>query len=101
MATLRVANRVGSFAEDKDAARDIRLNWIEPKLRAGEAVTLDFAGVDAATQSFAHALLSAAIQSPDLDLLDSVRFENCSAAVRAVIEIVAAYSQDSIDEADP
>jgi hypothetical protein len=96
MMVVAVATRVGSFAENKDAARDLRLEEIEPALRAGEDVTIDFAGVELATQSFVHALVSAVIRSFGPDILDRVLFANCSDTVKGVVEIVVEYSQDDV-----
>ncbi len=58
MSILKVGAAVGTFAEDKDIARDLRMNRLTPALEKGEDVTLDFDGVELATQSFIHALIS-------------------------------------------
>jgi len=49
MKTIRIFDRAGAFAENKDVARDIRINEIVSALNNDEEVTLDFHGVDAAT----------------------------------------------------
>ena len=96
MKTLRVVEPDGSFAENKDVAREIRLNEIEPALAAGDEVVLDFKEVELATQSFIHALISAVIRASGPDILDHVVFANCSPTVRRVVEIVVEYSQDDV-----
>ena len=58
MKTINLFQAVGSFAENKDIARNIRINEIIPALEKNEEVTLDFKGIDSATQSFIHALIS-------------------------------------------
>jgi hypothetical protein len=96
MKTLRVVEHAGSFAENKDVAREIRLTAIEPALAAGDEVALDFSGVELATQSFIHALISAVIRASGPDILDRIVFANCSPTVRRVVEIVVEYSQDDV-----
>jgi hypothetical protein len=90
----------GTFADNKDVARTLREGSVEPALRSGEKVTLNFKGVEAATQSFMHALLSPLIRDRELDALDDLTFKSCSPEVQAIIEIVAMYSQDSLDDVE-
>ena len=47
---VEVRERVGDFAEDKDAAASIRKECIEPSLAANRRITLDFTGVTLTTQ---------------------------------------------------
>ena len=84
---------VGSFGEDKDAARDVRLRVIVPALEAGENLILDFKKVDSITQSFCHALLSDLIRNYGIDVLDRISFANCTDEVKGIIEIVTEYMQ--------
>lgn len=86
---------VGDFAENKDTASTIRIEKILPALQAGEKVVLDFEGVDAATQSFIHALISDPIRRYGGEALDFVLFRNCDENVKKVIEIVVEYMQES------
>lgn len=92
-ATIRVRDFAGEFAEDKDAAREVRVKHLMPALRGGGIVTIDFAGVSSVTQSFVHAMVSAVIRKSNGETLDKIRFKNCNAPVRKVISIVAEYSQ--------
>lgn len=96
MKRIKIATRSGEFAENKDAAKEIRVGALRPALEAGEDIILDFADVELATQSFIHALISDLIRSDELDALERLRFKNCSGDVRAVIEIVVDYSQEDI-----
>lgn len=57
MIEIKLFKKVGSFAEDKDIAKEIRINEVMPFLDK-EEVTFDFLNVDGATQSFIHALIS-------------------------------------------
>ena len=84
---------VGSFAENKDKARDIRIQEIIPVLEKGDDVTLDFKDVDSITQSFTHALLSDLIRNYGIDVLDRIFFANCNETVSSIIKIVADYMQ--------
>ena len=85
---------VGSFAENKDIARDIRVNIILPALEKNEDITLDFIQVESATQSFVHALISDVIRKRGVGILDFIYFKNCNETVRKIIEIVTEYMQD-------
>lgn len=84
---------VGSFAENKDKARDIRILEITPILEQGESIVLDFEHIDSITQSFTHALLSELIRNYGIDVLDRISFKNCNPTVSKVIEIVVEYMQ--------
>ena len=85
----------GSFGENKDVARDLRVDMIMPALARGEMVRLDFAGVTGATQSFVHALISDAIRTYGDNVYDQLVFVLCSDVVREIINIVADYMQES------
>jgi hypothetical protein len=95
MTVVRLVERVGDFAGDKDAAADIRENELKPALRGGDSVELDFDGVELATQSFIHALISELVRSQDVDALEVITFLNCTPSVRELIEIVVEYSQEN------
>lgn len=95
MTEIKLLPLTGSFAENKDTARNMRLSKIAPALDKGDDVTLDFEGVDSATQSFVHALLSDIIRRYGGDVLDRIYFKNCSEVVKKIIHIVAAYTQEA------
>lgn len=94
MKTITLLPLVGSFAENKDLARSIRLEQIVPALEGEEEVTLDFQGVDSATQSFVHALISEIIRRYGIEVLDRLYFKNCSETVKTIITIVTEYMQE-------
>lgn len=96
MKTIQIREKVGSFAENKDVARDIRLQEIIPALENGEEVTLDFAQVDAATQSFIHALISDLLRKYGNAVLDRLIFKSCNDTVKAIVTIVTDYMQEGI-----
>lgn len=93
MKTIKIYPLVGEFAENKDKARDIRVDEIMPLLESGQNVTLDFEKVESITQSFAHALLSDLIRNYGIDVLDRVLFANCNETVKKIVAIVTDYMQ--------
>ncbi len=95
MKKIELLPLVGSFAENKDTARDIRLNQILPALEKNQEVVLDFKGVEAATQSFIHALISDLIRKYGTEVLDKISFKNCNEIVKKIITIVADYMQET------
>lgn len=91
--TIRILKVAGDFAENKDIARDVRLNTIEPALKKGQSLVIDFQGVEAATQSFIHALISQVIRDHGVDVLTKIAFKDCNETVQQIIEIVVDYMQ--------
>lgn len=96
MKTIIISDQAGTFAENKDVARELRINRILPALAAGEdQVMLDFAGVTGATQSFVHALISEVIREYGDAVFDRLYFKNCTPAIQQVINIVADYMEET------
>jgi len=96
MKTIYLHEKVGDFAENKDIARDIRVEDIYPTLDRGEEVILDFIDISGATQSFIHALLSDVIRKYGIEVLDGIAFKNCDETVKKIIIIVTEYMQESV-----
>lgn len=90
---IYLSKLVGSFAENKDLARDIRKEKIIPALSKEQEVVLDFKGVETTTQSFIHALISELIRDFGPEILDKIVFKNCSETVQKIIELVVDYMQ--------
>lgn len=90
---IRIFDNAGSFAENKDVAREIRLTHLIPALKNEDDVVLDYSNVDDTTQSFTHALVSDAIRIFGNDVLDRITFKNCTESVRNIINIVVKYMQ--------
>jgi hypothetical protein len=86
---------VGSFAENKDKAREIRENIILPTLSQNDDIIIDFDGIDGATQSFVHALISETIRQYGSLVLDKISFKNCNDSVKEIIKTVTEYMQES------
>lgn len=93
MIEIKLFPEVGSFAENKDIAKKIRLKEIVPVLDNNEDVVLDFGKVDSATQSFVHALISDLIRTYGTNALDKISFKNCNETVKEIINIVVDYMQ--------
>ena len=96
MNRIGIFDRAGAFAENKDVARDIRVQEIMPALEKNEEVLLDFQRVDAVTQSFVHALISDALRRYGSDALDRIAFKSCSDTIKKIINIVVDYMQEGM-----
>jgi hypothetical protein len=90
---IKIKEFSGTFAENKDKAQEIRLNYIEPAIQAEKTVILDFSGVEGATQSFVHALISDLIRTYSNEILDKLLFKDCAEPVKQIISIVVDYMQ--------
>lgn len=95
MITIKLLPLVGSFAENKDKAKEIRLDQIAPALDDNQEVALDFEGIDGTTQSFIHALISDLVRKYGSDVLDKIYFKSCSKIVQKIINIVVGYVQEA------
>jgi hypothetical protein len=94
MITIKLFKKTGSFAENKDIARDIRLQKIIPALEKGDDIILDFKNIDSATQSFIHALISDLMRRYGNDVLDKISFKSCNTTIQKIISIVTDYMQE-------
>ena len=95
MIEIRIASAVNGFAEDKDIARQLRQERILPAIKNQEEVIVDFKGVEGATQSFVHALISDLIRKEGAAVLDRIYFKNCNETIKKIISIVVDYMQES------
>ena len=96
MREIKIFERAGGFAENKDVARELRITEILPALERNEEIILDFENVTAVTQSFIHALISDAIRKRGIEALSKIAFKNCNETVKKVIRIVTDYMQSAI-----
>ena len=94
MIEIKLLPIVGSFAENKDLAREIRLEKIIPSLEKEQEIALNFKGIDSATQSFIHALISDLIRNYGIEVLDKIYFKNCNEIIKKIINIVVDYMQE-------
>lgn len=97
MMRVKFFKKVGLFAENKDVARDIRVNLLIPALEKKQRIVLDFEKVEGATQSFIHALISDLIRKFGNEVLDQIQFKSCNKTIKGIITIVADYMQESRD----
>ncbi len=92
---IDMKERAGSFAQDKDAAKRIREEELMPALDQEQEIILDFTGVEGATQSFIHALISDLIRKRGAGVLDQLLFKGCEPTIQKVIEVVVDYMQEA------
>jgi len=95
--TIAMRKLIGDFAENKDIAKKLRIDEIMPELSKGHEVILDFKGVNGATQSFIHALVSDPIREFRNVAFDNLAYKNVSGDIREIISIVYRYMQESLD----
>ncbi len=96
MKIIKLLSKTGVFAENKDIAIDIRIKNITPVLEKNEEITLDFEGIELATQSFVHALISELIRIFGGEILDNIYFKNCNKSIKEIINIVVDYMQSAV-----
>jgi beta-phosphoglucomutase-like phosphatase (HAD superfamily) len=97
MITVKIRDLTAEFAEDKDAAAQIREEQIRPALKRQETVVLDFSGVTLATQSFVHALISDILRTFGVSALEHLEFKKCVKGVRGIVETVVQYSLEGLE----
>jgi len=96
MKSIIIFDQAGAFAENKDVARDIRVQEIMPTLAKNQKIVLDFEKVDATTQSFIHALISDALRKHGSQVLAQMTFKSCNETVKKIITIVVEYMQEGM-----
>ena len=94
MKAIILLNKTGTFAQNKDIARDIRLQEIVPALERNEDVILDFQGISSATQSFIHALISEILRQYGGAALEHITFKACNEEIKQIISIVLDYMEE-------
>lgn len=98
MKEIIIFEEAGPFAENKDVAKDLRVREILPALENKEEVVLDFERVDAATQSFIHALISDVLRKHGSGVLEKISFKSCNDTVKKIISIVVDYMQEGMGD---
>lgn len=98
--TIKMQKFVGDFAENKDIAKTIRIEKIMRALAKGHEVILNFHGVNGATQSFIHALISEPIREFKDAAFDKLAYKHANDDIREIISIVYRYMQESLDGND-
>ena len=102
MREILIYKRIGEkdFAENKDIGMSIRIKEIMPELKKNNKIILNFKGIDRASQSFIHSLVSDPIRQYGDNALELLLFKNCNDKVKGMIKIVLAYLQDALDKKD-
>ena len=95
MKTINIKKYAGTFAENKDVARQLRIDFIMPALEKNQEITVIFKGVTGATQSFVHALISDPIRHYGDQALELISFKDCTDVVQEIISTVVEYMQES------
>ena len=95
---INIKDKVGSFGEDKDAAREIRQSEILPAIENGDDVVLDFAGMSGVTQSFIHALIAEPIMRYRDEAFMHLHFLDANRDIAEIISIVYRYLQESFED---
>jgi hypothetical protein len=80
------------FAEDKDAAKQLRKQVIMPALAEGNKVVIDFSDVTASTQSFVHALVGEPLQKIGEPVLENIEFHSCAPQIKSLVQLVVDYT---------
>ena len=91
---IKIKGYTGTFAENKDTAKDLRENILKPMIEIGEPIILNFSSIDSTTQSFVHALISDIFQTNGEAALEFIEFKSCNTAVKSLIRTVINYSLD-------
>lgn len=90
--TINILSHLGSFASNKDIARNLRQSEILPRIERGESVILDFTGVDGTTQSLIHALIAEPLQLYGQKALNLLQFKSANSLLKTLISLVIDYS---------
>lgn len=97
---IKLNKLAGEFAENKDIAKKMRIEKIMPSLLKGDTIIIDFDGVNGATQSFIHALVSDPIREFKAVAFDNLVYKNANNDIREIISIVYRYMQESLVKED-
>lgn len=101
MIVIKMSDKIGTFASNKDIAKEIRTTMIIPALERQESIVIDFEGVNGATQSFLHALMSEGMRRIGVNsFLDKVSFQSCNEKIQTIVTIVTDYMQAGLDDAN-
>lgn len=95
---IYIRELAGGFAENKDIAKKLRIEEIMPALSKGYEIVLDFEGVQGATQSFIHALISDPVRELRDIAFDNLVYKNANDEIREIISIVYRYLQESLND---
>jgi|SRR5208337_3560075 len=89
------------FAEDKDAAKQLRKEVIMPALAADKTVIVDFSAVTSSTQSFVHALVGEPLQKIGETVLEKIEFRSCAPQIKSLVQLVVDYTLGGFSTKSP
>jgi hypothetical protein len=89
------------FAEDKDAAKQLRRQVIMPALAEEKTVVLDFSAVTSSTQSFVHALVGEPLQKIGETVLERLEFRSCAPQIKSLVQLVVDYTLGGFSTESP
>lgn len=95
---IKIRDFAEEFGENKDVAKVVRQEQIIPAIERGEVVTLDFAGMTGATQSFIHALIAEPIMRFRERAFEKLFYLDANEQIAETIAIVYRYIQESFDD---
>lgn len=95
---IRIQEVAGTFAENKDIAKKLRMEEVMPALSKNQDITFDFENVQGATQSFIHALISDPIREFKEKAFDHLLYKNANEDIQEIISIVYRYLQESLSD---
>ena len=98
--SIKMRKITGDFAENKDIAKELRIEKIITALSKGDEIVMDFDGISGATQSFIHALISDPIRELRNVAFDHLVYKNANDDIREIISIVYRYMQESLEGND-
>ncbi|VVM08551.1 hypothetical protein MAMC_02268 [Methylacidimicrobium cyclopophantes] len=81
----------GGFLADGDLANAFRFNEVESKLGMHALVIFNFEGVTNRTASFANALFGGLAEDHPYDLVEKIRFKNCSPLIRSFLTCALSF----------
>jgi hypothetical protein len=90
--TVTIEAGTRGFAEDKDAAKQLRRQLIMPALAEEKKVILDFSAVTSSTQSFVHALVGEPLQKMGEPVLEKIEFRSCAPQIKSLVKLVVDYT---------
>ena len=95
---IRIQIVAGTFAENKDIAKKLRIEEVIPTLSKNQDITFDFENVQGATQSFIHALICDPIREFKEIAFDHLLYKNTNEDIQEIISIVYRYLQESLSD---
>jgi hypothetical protein len=98
---FKLAEIFGSFLAEGAKAAAFRMKEIEPIMGVYQEIVLDFSGVHNVNSSFANTLISPLIEAHGEVVLQQIRFKNCNAVVRVMIEAALSLGLERVEGQRP